>query len=715
MKSPLFKLKTCYLFGLLFLTNMVLANQIESIFFEDSTRLNYVEDILYKTSISQASVDLSIGYVNIKAFDSLTPGSSVYIPLPGFNQTSTLLIKKIDHNIKGVITISGAIEGINNSTFVISKEKERVLGSIRFKGFTYIIEPTSADDNRHIINKLDRFKLLQNENDVIAYDSSDQPFNNKTRSQVQNFVPLLKDSISINKPEGVVKVLFLYANDVEGNTLAANVVTEFNNIAEISLVSLTNRIESAGEAQLINTNFIDSNLPPYIGTRSRVDVLNSMKSKSKELTDIDIRMKSVGADIAVLFIKADQDPALALGRVGGVAAGIDNSLFPYAVVTDDYALGDLTAVHEIGHLLGGAHALPLEVGGIDKYQRGHGVEDVNGLWQTIMGGYVNTCVFDEIASSVNQPCERLGYFSNPNITLPPITGGQPIGHKKYANMTSVLNMTMPSIAQWGTFEEINYTSPVMGFSFDPIKNGHGIHISQSGSVFYLYFFSYDQYGEPEWFIGDSTFTNNQLSGVLQKVNFNSVTNNTTVTTVGSFSLDYGITQVNNNNNCDGVNRTLQPGVFNWTINNQSDTWCMSPIFKTEETNRPSIPYVNSGLWYEPPLGGWGMSIQVDERIHNILPRYQSYVISYYYDSNGVGRWASGLSDFNGSSTVFHITEMYHVYGYPRNEFGTFGVVSIGDLFLDLGVNKKADINLTYPIAPGGTLNKINATIDQLTQ
>ncbi len=691
-------MKTINLFILLFLTSIVSAKEADSIFFEDSSKLNHVEDILLDTSVSQATDDLSLGYINIEAFQGLKPDSYVYIKLPGYDQESTLLVNKIDHNIEGVITISGEVEGIENSTFIISTEKNKVLGSIKFNGFSYNIEPTSANDNRHVINKMDRFKLVQIEDDVVVKNTENKKvLSNTDFTLPQNEINRIEPAINN------VRVLFLYGNDVNGNLLASQIITEFDNVKNRSSVSSTNRLVSAGTPQKLNTDF---------GVLTKHNMLARMDGKSYEFSDIDIRKNAANADIVVLLYSSSNNS----NRLGGLA-NLYNSNFPNTVVADDYALGDLTAIHEIGHVLGGAHALPLRDDDADAFPLGHGVEGDNGLWQTIMGGYGHTCAFDFGAGATGQLCERIGYFSNENTSpLPPITDGQVIGNNTDADMAAVLNTTMPLAAQWGSYGLVNYSSPVKGFSYDPIKNGHGIQISQSGSDYYVYFHSYDQNGNPEWFYGVSTFANNQLSGTLNKVSYNFNASNYSSTQVGTFSLNYGLSQVNSNSNCDDVNRSLQPGVFNWNINGQNGAWCMRPLFNTgEATNTPSIPYSTSGLWYEPALDGWGMSLQTERRLGHITYLYRSYVVSYYYDSNGVGRWTAGLSQWSRSPTVFDFPAMDHVYGYPRNSFGTITTQNVGNLLLDLGPNKSADFNVTYPVSPGGSWNRNNATISHLTQ
>ncbi len=137
-------------------------------------------------------------------------------------------------------------------------------------------------------------------------------------------------------------------------------------------------------------------------------------------------MASYDADIAFLVTSTDDSlqcagsPPNTIGRIGGAAFLFDPTK-PFGMTTDTYATGDLTAPHEIGHMLGGQHAdftvdspVPTLPGG----DGAHGRENDNaGSWQTIMGGYTtDRCVFDTGEfDPTRQPCERLNFFSNPGI------------------------------------------------------------------------------------------------------------------------------------------------------------------------------------------------------------------------------------------------------------------------------------------------------------
>ncbi|MBL4660697.1 MAG: hypothetical protein JKY19_10095 [Alcanivoracaceae bacterium] len=251
--------------------------------------------------------------------------------------------------------------------------------------------------------------------------------------------------------------------------------------------------------------------------------------------------------------------------------------------------------------------------------------------------------------------------------------------------------------------------PITGFSFDPIKNGHGVHISQTAAGTYLlYLYSYDQAGRPEWFFATSAFINNRLSGSLYKTTYNFSNSSTSQSTVGSFTIDYGDGAVNNNSQCNGVNRDLKLGSFSWTIGGQTGSWCLQPSFVTANTT-PEIPALNSGVWYEPASAGWGISLQTRFASNN----YSSFAVVYYYDANGNGRWASG---FDALATVNSYNyAMLHTIGYPRTTSGTVSNQGIGTFNPGFASSNNASLNILYPLSPGGSWIRNNVAISRLTQ
>lgn len=697
-----YKLSTTlfWLFYTLNFTVFVGAQSNDSLFYQDDSARSEMKVILNQTSLSYATDDLSFGFINEEVLKQLSFESVVSIKLPDMDSEVVLQVNRVDHNVKNVITYSGEVIGFEGSKFIVSNSDERLLGSIKIDGYSYNIEPSQASDNHHVINKVNRNLLQQDSNDVMGTvgtpvkSNNDFSFNNGK----QKF--------------GTVNVLFLYANDVLGPELASHIVTEFNNVAELSGLDIRNKIAVAG-VQLIDSDFSDAD---------KDEILTAMAEAKKEFVDIKIRRKSVNADIVVMLYSAPDE--FDFNKVGGLAYQYDPNN-PYAVVADDYVLGDLTATHEIGHIFGGGHVWPLvpDSNGVtfpSSFAYGHGVKDTGGQWQTIMGSYEGNCLLDQTSGGDQNLCKRIDYFSNITETPPPITGNDPIGDATRSDMVRMLAETMPLISNWGTFELPNYSGPVKGFSFDPQKNGHGIHITQSGSAsaptYHLVFYTYDENNDPEWYIGTANYANNKLMGnELLQVTYDRNTDppTTTSTVVGNFSIDYNLPLVNASSQCDGRNRASQPGVFNWQINDESGSWCVKPLF-LKTNKRPSIPFGNSGLWYEPSVDGWGISLQIGE-IFGFVQRSSAGVV-YYYDDDGIGRWVIG-STTGTSENSWRFNVMNNVTGYPRTSTGNFTTEDIGHLYLTFSntLPDRANFRAMYPDNTETIWNRPSASISRLAQ
>ena len=695
MKKITYTISKAFLFLILFLHQQSYAEIRQSLFLSDDSQMNHVEEILLETAISEATESISIGYLDYSILKKLSIGDSVYLALPDYHSEALLHVESVDHPIDGVTTFSGQVNGMEYSSFVLSQQNNQLIGSIKFDGLVYIMEPTSASDNRHVIHQLNPTLLAHDEKSDVSI-SADSHSHKLDINSLPNVIPdeiVQNSKTNASRNNGAVRVLFLHANNVNNpDALASNIVIEFNNVLRNSDVSNNNFIQAAGNSQMVNNNFQN---------RTRQQIINSMAGRSDVFNDIDLRMRSVSADVVLLITESNiSDP------VGGVARLFEQNN-PFALTVRTYALGDLTAVHELGHVFGGSHALPLSPNeGDSPDTRGHGLEDVAGNWQTIMGGYTQGCNFDFTQGPTTQPCTRIPYFSNPALS-PVDSGGQVIGNTQTADMESTLESLMPQVSNWGNTQPVNYSAAVRGFSFDTLKNGHGIHISFKDGIYYVYFYTYDAAGRPEWFTGNSTFSNNRLQGTLSRVTFNGP-GNFNFTSVGSFSIDYSLPSVNNLSACDGVSRVSQPGVFNWTINGQTDSWCLQPLF-SNTNGSPAQPAGNSGLWYEPAFSGWGFSTQ-SQRVAQLFQ--DTFTVVFYYDDNGQPHWAAGQSRIRANMSEFNYPTLNHFTGYPRTGSGTVTPLDIGNLDIDFS-NVEADVLADYPVAPGGRWQRTNAEIFRL--
>lgn len=230
---------------------------------------------------------------------------------------------------------------------------------------------------------------------------------------------------------GDVRALFLFANNVGNQSvMTANIISEFNNALSRSDVASSNKLSLAG---------IRTVASGFTGEKAcKGKILYDMHSRNPPFTDIDQWMSDNAADIAFLIVEngpvnvdcPETDTFDAPTRIGGASTGFfpgdagiqDHSESPFSMSSETFALGDLTALHEIGHTLGGRHAdfsTSIEMDFVNG-EFAHGFDNDNaGEWQTIMGGYrfstADRCGFDfDNPDPTTQPCERIPYFSNPD-------------------------------------------------------------------------------------------------------------------------------------------------------------------------------------------------------------------------------------------------------------------------------------------------------------
>ncbi len=316
--------------------------------------------------------------------------------------------------IDGIYTsYSGWIEGDEEGSLVtITIGPSGTLGRIHSQGWMYLIE-SKGMGKAHTLTVLGQ----------LPPEAPRDPDPDNATSSSAN--------------QGVIRVLVLYSPAVAGqiNTLAGNIVAEFNQSLGLSGVPSSNRLSLAG-VQLVNDDFTT------LGARCRVDVLNQLANRQGIFSAVDLQMTQTHADVALLVVPNRPDFSeceAGRGRIGGVAKNFNSSM-PFALATDAYALGDFTAPHEIGHVLGGNH----ESGGTatPHYARGHRASDCS--WQTVMGGYVQ-CPFDfNPPDPTLQTTKRLPRWSNPLKTYM----GQPTGTAS-RNMAAALATQMPIVAAWG--------------------------------------------------------------------------------------------------------------------------------------------------------------------------------------------------------------------------------------------------------------------------
>lgn len=370
---------------------------------------------------------------------------SATIELPG-GDTVSLVTKRLSVHTEGVETYSGFVaEFPKSSWFVISIEGEQVFGYISIEFMTYHIEYDSADGS-HVVSEIDQKQMMHDAPDPVRSKK-----NSKRKIKDLAIAPQ-----SITSPDNAnVRILILYADNITNiSTLASNMISSMND----SLFD--DGFDPDFHFSLAGTRELNSDLDG----ECKDDIINDMITAVFPFAGIVNWTNTNDADVVVAIAEADPT-GCSYNGVGGQATILD-STDPYAIIFEEYVLGDLTATHEVGHVMGGGHPewsdynLTVDHGTV-VYARGFTEED--GDWQTLMGGYgQNDCTF-VIEDGASQDCVRINRWSDPDKTHL----GETIGSTSSpeADMVRVLEENMPDVAEWESYPDSAPATP-SNFSVD---------------------------------------------------------------------------------------------------------------------------------------------------------------------------------------------------------------------------------------------------------
>lgn len=351
-----------------------------------------------------------VGSIALSA-DRGVPGQSFLVQLLGRTGSDMFTIDRVetDGDIRSLI---GHVHGEQDSSFTMTMQGKSVLAKIHLSPYLYVIEDRPSLGG-HVMKQIDKRRIpaIAYKDDTLTAlrtaTNQDKLETGKTDETAKAGVKIGLKSLPDN---GNVRVLFLYTPDVQSanniSTLTANIVSEFNSTLANSNVAPDYYLTRAG-TQLVNDNF---------DHECRATILGYMSTGSGVFSNLDTQMANVDADIAFLLITTEApDPSECwqnVGRIGGVAyIFVQGS--PYGLSTDTWALGDLSAIHETGHILGGHHANETDPKptGVPADAEGWAINDAD-PFQTIMGGY-QVCAVDVQDPPQSQDCERIAYWSDP--------------------------------------------------------------------------------------------------------------------------------------------------------------------------------------------------------------------------------------------------------------------------------------------------------------
>ena len=362
-------------------------------------------------------------------------------------EVAKLTTERLDEHLEGVMTYSGRVEGRHSGWFTLSVMGEQVDGHIRRGSLVYEVkfEPSSG---MHLVNEIDPARMPRGAElePVTASGMADSGGSQATQKARKS-----------SGSNGNVRVLVYYTPRVQNrnnvSSMAANIISELNTSLSNSAVSSNVFFTLAGTRK-INSNFAQECSRPDFSQPS--SIYKKIKDRTGVFYQLDQHLEQYSADLVLTIVSTELSYSHCVGgwgRVGGIAGGILNSNYRWAITTDTYALGTLNALHEVGHVVGGNHEPSTGHGnasGTAVYAKGH--VDSSKLWQTVMGGY-NECPFVPFGNP--QSCVRLNRWSNPVLTYQ----GKPTGVVGVSDMESGLELTAPIVANWYEDTQLPATAP----------------------------------------------------------------------------------------------------------------------------------------------------------------------------------------------------------------------------------------------------------------
>jgi len=166
-------------------------------------------------------------------------------------------------------------------------------------------------------------------------------------------------------------------------------------------------------------------------------------------------------------------------------------------------------------------------------------------------------------------------------------------------------------------------APATGLWFNPARSGHGLDLQRVGGQLVATWYTYDDAGEPTWYLAAGPFSN-PWRGELARYVWNPATGSAVASTVGELTLTF---------------TEAKRVTFSWRLGTRSGSEPMQTFFDTPALATPE----RSGIWFDPNEPGWGLSLYStgDQLVSGL----------YFYDGGNQPRWLLGVGSNRSGGTV----------------------------------------------------------------
>jgi hypothetical protein len=337
----------------------------------------------------------------------------------------SIQLKKKKFEIRKEYNYTLIASNIDLDELILSVNKDEIDGTLTCKGNIYRIENIN---NQIIISKINQSKFpkehCQKETENIPNNSSPNFNSEKENVSKRNI------NSNITYPEQAldnfickIRILAQYT------TQAKNAKSSIENLIQLSIDQLNQSFLNSNvyfQAELVFVGEINETESSIID-----DVLDYQSIGDGRFESVHELKKKYSADLCVLFVN---DYSMC-----GIARAIKAcNNYGYCLVSWSCATTNYSFAHEIGHLIGARHDLITD-NDLTPYEYGHGYISPNKNWRTIMA-----------QGKGCNGCNRILYWSNPNITL----NGIVMGNTTNCNNARLLNTYIPNVMSFRNKEGV---------------------------------------------------------------------------------------------------------------------------------------------------------------------------------------------------------------------------------------------------------------------
>lgn len=335
----------------------------------------------------------------------------------------TLVSRKLTQAESGSLHWVGEIQGVPRSRATLVVKNGRLFGAIRVPGKVYRV--TTLASGQTTVTEVNPSRLGPEKEPTppeAVPTARAAPASGEAMKRGADADAACPGGKTVN----VMVVYTKKAKDVSAdiNAEIETAILEGNDSYEAS--GIHHRIRLAHSAQVSYTESGD-----IVTDRDRL-----RKKSDGHMDDVHSLRDRYNADVVSLWAKYDESWCGYAYIMDTVSGDFEDHAF--SAVRHSCAVDNFSFIHEMGHNMSARHDRYVDGTDGKPYDYNHGYVNVTDQWRTIMA-------YNDKCSDAGKDCDRLGYWSNPNVNY----GGDAMGVASGNNAADnhrALNNAMPVVA-----------------------------------------------------------------------------------------------------------------------------------------------------------------------------------------------------------------------------------------------------------------------------